>query len=166
MKRCRHDQLLSPTDNPSYANLKSNSLSIHPTASRLCTVGHVHTWKGFEARLVRRSGHLLFFVQSLGYCDVYDQVFHLSCRSGNRHCLALFESVPRVHHTPLLHLYERRKASDCYPDDALLAKALETLSASHEEASFLVPVGAVRAIECLRSLVKGGKALIIAGDKG
>lgn len=47
-----------------------------------------------------------------------------------------------------------------------MTKALETLSASHEEASFLVPVGAVRAIECLRGLVKDNKALIIAGDKG
>ncbi|CAM9586941.1 unnamed protein product, partial [Ectocarpus fasciculatus] len=60
----------------------------------------------------------------------------------------------------------RRRPAECYPDDARVAKALETLAASHHEASFLVPVGAVRAVDCLRALSKGGKALVIAGDKG
>lgn len=60
----------------------------------------------------------------------------------------------------------RRRPGECYPQDKRLAKALETVAAPHEEASFLVPVGAVRAIDCLRGLVKGGKALVIAGDKG
>lgn len=61
---------------------------------------------------------------------------------------------------------ERRRPSECYPDNARLAKALETLAACHQEASFLVPVGAVRAVDSLRALSKGGKALVIAGDKG
>ncbi|CAM9892816.1 unnamed protein product [Scytosiphon promiscuus] len=60
----------------------------------------------------------------------------------------------------------RRRPAECYPDDTRLANALETLAGSHEEASFLVPVGAVRAVDCLRALSKGGKALVIAGDKG
>lgn len=60
----------------------------------------------------------------------------------------------------------RRRPAECYPDDTRVAKALETLAASHHEASFLVPVGAVRAVDCLRALSKGGKALVIAGDKG
>ncbi|CBJ34201.1 conserved unknown protein [Ectocarpus siliculosus] len=60
----------------------------------------------------------------------------------------------------------RRRPAECYPDDARLAKALEALAASHHQASFLVPVGAVRAVDCLRALSKGGKALVIAGDKG
>lgn len=60
----------------------------------------------------------------------------------------------------------RRRPGECYPQDKRLVKALETVVAPHEEASFLVPVGAVRAIDCLRGLVKGGKALVIAGDKG
>lgn len=61
---------------------------------------------------------------------------------------------------------KRRRPGECYPDNARLAKALETLAACHEEASFLVPVGAVRAVDSLRALSKGGKALVIAGDKG
>eukprot|EP00903_Cladosiphon_okamuranus_P010916 g10311.t1 len=60
----------------------------------------------------------------------------------------------------------RRRPSECYPDNTRLAKALETLAGCHKEASFLVPVGAVRAVDSLRALSKGGKALVIAGDKG
>lgn len=63
-------------------------------------------------------------------------------------------------------LVQRRHPDECYPDDARLANAVETLAACHEEASFLVPVGAVRAVDSLRALSKGGKALVIAGDKG
>lgn len=69
-------------------------------------------------------------------------------------------------HVPRRSASPRRNPTDYYPDDARLSKALETLAASHEEASFLVPVGAVRAVDCLRALVKGGKALVVAGDKG
>ncbi|CAM9524809.1 unnamed protein product [Sphacelaria rigidula] len=60
----------------------------------------------------------------------------------------------------------RRRPASCYADDPRLSKALETLSGSHDEASFLVPTGAVRALDALRALVQGGKALVIAGDKG
>eukprot|EP00752_Nemacystus_decipiens_P007851 g7013.t1 len=60
----------------------------------------------------------------------------------------------------------RRRPGECYPDNPRLAKALETLAGCHQEASFLVPVGAARAVDSLRALSKGGKALIIAGDKG
>lgn len=60
----------------------------------------------------------------------------------------------------------RRRPDECYSDDERLARAVETLAACHDEASFLVPVGAVRAVDSLRALSKGGKALVIAGDKG
>lgn len=60
----------------------------------------------------------------------------------------------------------RRRAADCYPDDPRLSKALEALASVHDEASFLVPSGAVGAIDALRALVKGGELLLIAGDKG
>lgn len=63
-------------------------------------------------------------------------------------------------------VHHRRQPTECYPDDQRLANALETLAAAHDEASFLVPTGAVRAIDALRALVKGGRALVIAGDKG
>lgn len=65
-----------------------------------------------------------------------------------------------------LSVLPRQNPTDYYPDDTRLSKALETLAASYEEASFLVPVGAIRAVDCLRALVKGGKALVVAGDKG
>lgn len=76
----------------------------------------------------------------------------------------VFFTTP-VHH-PSDRSIDRRRPAECYPNDTRLAKALETLASSHEEASFLVPVGAVRAVDCLRALSKGGKALVIAGDKG
>lgn len=82
------------------------------------------------------------------------------------------ETCPRrPHRSPLAFAFfvfgaRRRRPGECYPDNPRLAKALETLASCHEEASFLVPVGAVRAVDSLRALSKGGKALVIAGDKG
>ncbi|CAM9421187.1 unnamed protein product [Discosporangium mesarthrocarpum] len=56
--------------------------------------------------------------------------------------------------------------SECYPNDPRLMKILETLERDHKEASFLMPVGAVQAVDRMRELVGEGKALVLVGDKG
>lgn len=76
------------------------------------------------------------------------------------------KTLDPVTYTFAVVCHRRRRPAECYPDDSRLSKALETLAAFHEEASFLVPTGAVRALDALRGLVQGGKALVIAGDKG